>query len=314
MQKAVAAIFLLILIGAAAGVWFGREALAKFFYDEAVRFGAERPVVAGLAARLAAYSTTDPGIHFGLGNVFKGLGDNRRALAEFRKAAAADQPYPHAWLEIGRLYFLGKDVVTLDEAVAALSKEIEVSNYPYAYHLRGILYAQKLDRIADAEADFRKETELWSSWAAALNLAWVLADQGKLREAEEAMRLVEARKPGSLFADNGYGVVYLREGRYAAARERLEAAYEKSALLTVEEYREAYPGNPPEYASEGVVSIRAGIAFNLGVVHEKLGDTRQAARWYREALRALPELVHIGIAEGITEQALSDRIEMLESK
>lgn len=291
------------------------DAAARMLFEKSQSLATQnRPDSAKRVGRAAAVFARSPETHFRLGRLLKNLGDYEPALKEFKRAANASPPFAHSYREIGRFYFLGRDLVGLEEAVSAFSKEIELTQDPYSYHLRGILYLSKLGRVKDAEEDFRKETELWSSWGAPLNLAWALFEQGKWREAEDAMRLAEKLAPDSVFVDNGFGVIYLNQDRFRDAISRFSAAFEKSGSLTAEEYRDAYPGNSPEYAAEGIISIRAGIAFNLGVAQEKTGNFTEAVRWYKKTLEFLPDLKRIGVAPEITEQSLVEKIETLESK
>ncbi|MBI1975092.1 MAG: tetratricopeptide repeat protein [Parcubacteria group bacterium] len=270
-------------------------------------------------ARATAYVSRmlagkDAEVHFSLGLHLRDLQEYPVALGEFRRASELDVSFPLVYREIGRFYFLGQNLVSLKEAVANFSKEIEVSNDPYSYHLRGILYAQKLGKLEEAEADFRSEIELSNSWGGPLNLAWVLLEQRRLEEAETAMQMVQERRPDSVFVHNGLGVIYLNQGKLVKALSHLEQALVKVDTMDIAEYREAYPGNNPDYAAEGVKSTRAGIVFNLGVANEKQKNIPQAISWYQKALELAQDLKVIGIAPGVSVSSLETRIKTLQQK
>ncbi len=237
----------------------------------------------------------------------KAEGDYEEAFKYFKKIYKLNPRYPGINLELGKFFFFNQSFVSLNEALNYFTKEIELTNHPYAYHERGIIYGY-LRQWDKAEKDFRQEISLTDSWAGYLNLAWILFSQGKLDKAEEIMRVVNQKKPESIWSLNGLGVIHLNQGRYDLAIQELEKAFVKSQNLTVNDYLQAYPNNDPKLALQMIENIKAGIAFNLALAYEKNGEWQKALEFYNKTKEIISGLSYLKIAEGLDRESLNLKI------
>ena len=105
--------------------------------------------------------TLDPNYafaHFLRGDLYKKKGDLAHAMDEMNITLRLDPNYPLAYFTRGHLSFmLGNGPAALVDFGTAIKLE---PNDPAVYFNRGIAYYTIGDRNADAEADFRKATEL----------------------------------------------------------------------------------------------------------------------------------------------------------
>lgn len=96
--------------------------------------------------------------HFLRGDVYKRKGDLARAMDDMNETLRLDPNYPQAYFARGRLSFmLGNNPAATVDFGKAIKLEPDDS---MAYFNRGVAYYAIGDRNADAEADFRKATEL----------------------------------------------------------------------------------------------------------------------------------------------------------
>jgi tetratricopeptide (TPR) repeat protein len=251
--------------------------------------------------------------HLQVGKILRENGNYKQALFHFRQALQKDPNLAEVNLEIGRLYFIDPNLVSLDEAIYRFTKEIEISNHPYAYHERGILFGY-LKKWKEAEADFRKEISLWDNWAGYLDLAWILFSQNRLNEAEELMKIVDQKMPNSVWSLNGLGIIHLNQGKYDLAINELEMAFEKAKDLSYNDYIMAYPGNDPKLAFENIENIKIGIAFNLALAYEKNKNLTKALIWYNKTKELLKERPSAKVAEGLNLAPLDFKIKEIYDK
>lgn len=248
--------------------------------------------------------------NFRLGLMLRDKRAYNTALLAFERTRYLNPRYAGVNLEIGKLYFLKPGIMGFEQALDAFSREIEISNRPYAHHERGILYGSH-GAYDKAEADFRQEMALWSSWGAPLDLAWILFAEGRFSEAEDMMKVVAERKPDSVWAHNGLGVVYLNERKIREAIAELSAAFAKAETMTRADYLEAYPGLDPAEAPDGIKNIKTGIAYNLALAYEKQGDRPAALDWYQRALSLIRTISRTHIANGLNEETIASKIAAL---
>ncbi|WP_298260029.1 tetratricopeptide repeat protein [Bradyrhizobium sp.] len=105
--------------------------------------------------------TLDPNYafaHFLRGDLYRKKGDLARAMDDMNETLRLDPNYPLAYFTRGRLSFmLGNGPAALTDFGKAIKLE---PNDSMSYFDRGVAYYTIGDRNADAEADFRKATEL----------------------------------------------------------------------------------------------------------------------------------------------------------
>jgi len=259
---------------------------------------------------------TNPGstnLHFFLGKHFKNLSEYGQSLDEFKRVQAKDPYYPKIHIEIGRFVSLG--LIARAEAIEYFTKEIEISNDPYAYHMRGLMYGVG-GEWEKAEEDFKTETSLVRSWAAYIDLGWALLAQEKLDEAEAAVEKALEIDNNSFWGLSGLGVIALKKGDFSKAIALLGKAVERGNALVEADYWLAYPGNDPRGAKKGALAMRAGAHFNLALSYEKTGRHKEAILQYNEYLRLLDQVAEydIGPNPPVSRKEVEQRIFQLASK
>ena len=123
-----------------------------------------------------------------LGNYyFNGAGgyDLEKAEAGFTKAVEIDPKILWGHYQLARVYFVKGEK---DRALEEINKELEVNPENLrSLYVRGLIY-ESSGKLAEAEADFKRFV-LWApkEWAGYNDLAWILAKEGKYREAKEVL-------------------------------------------------------------------------------------------------------------------------------
>ncbi len=192
----------------------------------------------------------------------------RRALEDFRKAVELAPAEVVYWQRL--LMFLAEhDPPAVDAAFAealAAAPGSAVLQASYGEHLLA-RWAQVERRKAsgDLSGQERQQAEQWR------------------RQAEQRFRRADALEPGLAIGKAKLGKLLLLEGKFAAAREQLEAARKIDA--------DAYE-----------------VHRLLAEVYERLGETEALTATFREALRTLPEIPPKDVA---TEQAKQQRERLL---
>src|SRR3990167_684263 len=154
-----------------------------------------------------------------------------------------------------------------DRALEEINKELEVNPENLrSLYVRGLIY-ESSGKLAEAEADFKRFV-LWApkEWAGYNDLAWILAKEGKYREAKEV--LLEALKKTGRAEKNSWlwnslGVAELNLGEYANARKSFTKAKESASMLPLKDWQDAYPGNNPEESARGLADFKRAIEENL---------------------------------------------------
>ena len=208
--------------------------------------GEERPMdaVAGLQAILAAHPN-HPGALCGIGRISIQLGDNNAALQ------------------------------ALDAAIGQLPDFLEARN------ARGVAY-QNLDRLADAEADFRAVCDaVPENPGALLNLGSLLAAKGDFAAAEPLFDKVLEISPGNPTAGYNLGLLHLVTGRWREGWQGfdLRASAENVGLA-------AGRSSKPRWMGE--TSPSATLLFQA---EQGLGDCIQFVRYARLARQRVGKLI-----------------------
>ena len=140
---------------------------------------------------LASFGDT-AAIHMYFGQAYGRSDFQDDAVAEFKKAIAADDKLPGVHYSLAAAYLSTSGNSKLAEAEAELKKEIALSpKYAAAYAALGHLFAQQHDPASqlEAETDLKRATELDpTSPDGFLYLGQFYSDAHKLPEAEAALR------------------------------------------------------------------------------------------------------------------------------
>ena len=197
---------------AAAAAWLASDAESAGDFRMAARY-----------LRDSSALKDDPTLHLRLGYYqlqSGGVRDAMNTLQEARKRWPKDDRIAY-YLALGH-----DDLGERGEAVALLREVLAIKpdDYDARWQLATIL--EKMDRVAEAEIEFRALLTSKPDNAPALNyLGYALADRGlKLIEAEELVRRALSLEPGNAAYRDSLGWVLFKQDRSTEAVVELEAA------------------------------------------------------------------------------------------
>src|SRR3990167_2854627 len=193
-----------------------------------------------------------------------GAYDLEKAERAFQRAVRIEPGILWGHYQLARIYFVKGNSA---KAIEEINKELEANPENLrSLYVRGLIYGFS-GRFGEAEEDFRRFT-LWApkEWAGYNDLAWILAKEGKYREAKEV--LLEALKKTGRAEKNSWlwnslGVAELNLGEYANARKSFTKAKESASMLPLKDWQDAYPGNNPEESARGLADFKRAIEENL---------------------------------------------------
>lgn len=224
-----------------------------------------------------------------------GAYDLLKARNAFEKALVLDPGIPEAHYQIARIYFLNG---SFNRAIIEINKEMEINpDLPNSYYVRGLIYGYRNYKgdLERAEADFKYFTELESGeWAGYNDLAWIQIKRAHFNDARDTIllafeRLHEEKKERNVWLWTSLGVAYLNLEDYNKAKEAFLRAQSISEKIDAQFFWAAYPGNDSRNAETSFKQFQAVLHFNLGVVHEKLGESVEAVKEYSSYLALLPK-------------------------
>lgn len=263
------------------GFLIGRDALAIIAWHRYGRVG----IAIALNRRNAELAMQIGNYYFN-----GGAYDLEEAEQAYRKAIEINPSTPLAHYQLGRIRFLRGD---FGEAIRYINAELELHpEIPNSFYVRGLINGYAA-RYPEAARDFEKFIELVpEQWAGYNDLAWILAKQGKFREAEAAVvrafeRLPEERRR-NVWLWTSLGVARMNLGEYDRAKESLDTARSIAEDMTPEYFWSAYPGNNQKEAPRAFGEFLAALHFNLGLVNEHLGLIEEAKKEYQAYLALLP--------------------------
>lgn len=208
----------------------------------------------------------DVKLAYEIGNYYFGAGAYDLNIAEvaYKKALSIDPRFALANYQLARIYFVKGQT---ELALSAINRELE--SHPEnrrSLYIRGLIYGFS-GKLPEAEDDFRKFTE-WSpsEWAGYNDLSWIFAKSGKFEESVENIENAFKNVPrgsDNVWLQNSLGVAYLNLKKYKEAEAAFLKAKELAAVLTIVEWRAAYPGNSGGDAEKGFSTFRAAIEANL---------------------------------------------------
>ncbi len=188
--------------------------------------------------------------------------DIDRAQYYFQLALMQDPHLPYIYHELARVAFLEGNYPL---ALAYIDVQIQNQgdNTPTSYYMRALIEGFMKD-YADAETDYaRYMTFDPINWAAVNDYSWVLLKDNKPKQADAAIEKVLQYFPSNPWLLNSDAIALSEMGDATSARARIDAAETALAPLTPQSWSNAYPGNDPNIAGEGLDAFRAAVADNM---------------------------------------------------
>lgn len=191
--------------------------------------------------------------------------DIARAEQLLRKAYALDPAHPYLNHQMARVAFLKGE---FDIALMYINTELEVipDPSPSSYYMRGLIrgFMGDFDGAAlDYEAYLRIDPK---NWAAINDYAWVLLKAGRPREALVAVDWGLTAWPDNPWLLNSKSTAHFELGQFDLAHEAVLKADSAVASVTNADWLQAYPGNDPLIAAEGVQAFGQAIADNKAAI------------------------------------------------
>ena len=235
-----------------------QDAIARLAWQ---RYG-NVPVALTLVSRNAELAMQIGNYYFGRGGY-----DLERAERGYQKALRAQPGILWGHYQLARIHFVRGDY---EKAREEISGELAANPQNLrSLYVRGLIYGYRgyPGDFAKAEEDFRRFTK-WApkEWAGYNDLAWVLAKQGKHREAKQVIEAAFQEVPTAgenPWLWNSLGVAELNLKEYREANAAFIKAKELAEGLTPADWQGAYPGNNPSEAASGLTAFRAAIEENL---------------------------------------------------
>jgi tetratricopeptide (TPR) repeat protein len=188
--------------------------------------------------------------------------DINRAQYFFQLALMQDPHLPYIYHELARVAFLEGNFPL---ALAYIDVQIqnEGDKTPNSYYVRALIEGF-MGNYADAETDYSHYLTFDPiNWAAVNDYSWVLLKDNKPKQADAAIEKVLTYFPSNAWLLNSDAIALSEMGNATSAKARIDAASEALSSLTPQSWTDAYPGNDPNIAGEGLNAFRAAVAENM---------------------------------------------------
>ncbi|MCS6958596.1 MAG: tetratricopeptide repeat protein [Pseudanabaenaceae cyanobacterium SKYGB_i_bin29] len=232
--------------------------------------------------RLAiSYGKKDPKHYFNLGNALKAINDWEGALENFQQAIEIKPDYARAYDGIGLVYSAqGK----LEEAIENYRKAIAIDPNNSNYHLHlGNAYARKKD-YESAQIELNRALELNENCVEALrSLAGIAIEHKQGETAVKILRRALELTPHCPDTRINLAVALIQVEQFAEAEKFLREALEIK------------PGYPEAY-------------INLGVIANKREEYELACDYFRQAIERKPDAVGAYLNYGLA-LAMQEKLE-----
>jgi tetratricopeptide (TPR) repeat protein len=195
--------------------------------------------------------------------------DVARAERMFKRALELDPSFPMVRHELARIAFLKSD---FERALGLINKELDTNPdpSPSSYYVRALIKGFSKD-YAGAAADYEKFFKIApANWGAINDYAWVLMKAGLSDGALAALEWGLEEWPENPWLLNSMATALYEEGRYEEAREVASRAERAVETLTKSDWLDAYPGNDPLVADDGLQTFREAVAANKKMVETAL--------------------------------------------
>ncbi|MBI4094117.1 tetratricopeptide repeat protein [Candidatus Kaiserbacteria bacterium] len=183
----------------------------------------------------------------------------------FFNLAAKDQSIPYVNHELARIAFLKGD---FGLALARINLQISLhgSSTANSYYVRGLIEGFMGDYEAaakDYEAYLRTDPK---NWAAINDYAWVLLKDKRYKDALIALDWGLIYWPENSWLHNSRATALFELGRHAEAYQAVVAAYDALPKIDAGAWLQAYPGNDPLIATEGIAAFRRAVEENMHTI------------------------------------------------
>jgi tetratricopeptide (TPR) repeat protein len=187
-----------------------------------------------------------------------------RAEHLFKKAYEIDPSQPYVQHQLARIAFLKSD---FNAALDLINAEIAAGPPSLSsYYIRALIRGY-MDDFAGSAADYEiylKEDP--RNWAAINDYAWVLIKQGRHKDALVALDWGLLHHVGNPWLLNSKATALFELGRIEPAKETIDLAARSVASVTEELWMQAYPGNDPLIAKEGVDTFKKSVEENMHTI------------------------------------------------
>lgn len=190
------------------------------------------------------------------------LYDIDRAEYFFGKAADIDAKTPYLFHELARIAFLKGD---FEMAMALINTQIQLmgDTAPNSYYIRALIEGYKGEYAASAK-DYQHFLQFQpTNWAATNDYAWVLLKAGRAQEAADATARALEWFPGNPWLLNSNATALYEMHEYAGALQVAQKASIAVAKLSEAEWLQAYPGNDPKIADQGIAAFKKAVQNNI---------------------------------------------------
>lgn len=191
--------------------------------------------------------------------------DLDRAEYFFNEAAKLDPTLLYANHELARISFLRGN---FNRALAQIDLQISLhsTSTPKSYYVRGLIegFMGDYDAAAgDYETYLRTDP---TNWAASNDYAWVLLKADRPQDALVSLDWGLLYWPQNAWLHNSRATALFEMGRLEDAHEAAAAASRFVANLTEAQWLQAYPGNDPLIAPQGIEAFKKAVEENVRTI------------------------------------------------
>ena len=214
--------------------------------------------------------TAERGLLYGSKHFDSGQAENYdlvRAERFLRKAYEADPEYPFVRHQLARIEFLKGNFIA---ALRHIEAEIKTNPNPSSYYVRGLVKGY-LEDYAGAAKDY--ETYLHTdprNWAGINDYAWVLLKADRPRDALVAVDWGLLYWSDNAWLLNNKATAHFELGQFTLAEEAVQHAALAVQSVTPSQWSQAYPGNDPLIARQGVEALKVAISENMHIIEAAL--------------------------------------------
>jgi len=198
--------------------------------------------------------------------------------AEFYYREASRNPnLPYVYHELARISFLKGE---FNAALAQINLQISLhgSTTRNSFYVRGLIngFVGDYDAAArDYETYLRTDSK---NWAAINDYAWVLLKAKRYEDALIAVDWGLIYWPDNAWLHNSRATALFELGRIEAALKAAEAASAAAALVTETQWSQAYPGNDPLIAGDGVRALQVATSENMHTIQLAFEEAQKGMR------------------------------------